>query len=629
MSHHKIRRLNVTDGFLGGLDVTFKDGLICLIGGRGSGKTTILELLRYALNRQPHEDGARKAASKRFRTLIEANLGRGAVEVEFETQDGIVYHVERRVGEDPIVSDANGETLDSAILDSGIQIDAAIFSQNEVEEIAMKPDYLRDVLDRFCTRELTDIQRRIEQTKSALQRNSSEVVQLSIKSGENREALKNLPELETRLQALNEELKEAKLPANVEAAAKLKSLRTQESAALTRIKPALEDATETLAPLQNTLIGEFKQVFSEDVLNGPNGAIFQDLRQAMLTGVDKFRNGIKQAEEALAAMTEAGLSAVAMLKKAQMPQESAYQDLLKQSAEHQQRLRERDKLAKQVAQLHTAKEEADRIEKRLGELAKERKRLLADYSSEVEARFRLRESVAEDLTSQLSDTIRVKVAQGADREAYRQFLVKYRDPSIREYNPSITKIVNSLSPVDLAALVESRKAEELAVEAEIDERFALGVLNGLAADLRSRFELELITLDDVPSIELFVCNEWRVSSRLSTGQMCSVVLPLLLLDSVAPLVIDQPEDNLDNRFVTDNVAEMVARNQDRRQMIFITHNPNIPVMGQASQVVVMDASDGKGEKVGEGSVDEMKDKIIELLEGGERAFQARREKYGW
>ncbi len=64
-------------------------------------------------------------------------------------------------------------------------------------------------------------------------------------------------------------------------------------------------------------------------------------------------------------------------------------------------------------------------------------------------------------------------------------------------------------------------------------------------------------------------------------------------------------------------------------MIFITHNPNIPVLGMAEKVVAMNSDGSRGWVEREGTVDEMKDQIVNLLEGGETAFQTRKERYGW
>jgi ABC-type bacteriocin/lantibiotic exporter with double-glycine peptidase domain len=93
-------------------------------------------------------------------------------------------------------------------------------------------------------------------------------------------------------------------------------------------------------------------------------------------------------------------------------------------------------------------------------------------------------------------------------------------------------------------------------------------------------------------------------------------------------LIDQPEDNLDNRFIFETVVDNIHKVKSLRQLIFVTHNPNIPVLGDASRVFVME-SDGEHAKASSsGTVDECKDQIVTLLEGGADAFRKRGERYG-
>jgi ABC-type protease/lipase transport system fused ATPase/permease subunit len=94
------------------------------------------------------------------------------------------------------------------------------------------------------------------------------------------------------------------------------------------------------------------------------------------------------------------------------------------------------------------------------------------------------------------------------------------------------------------------------------------------------------------------------------------------------LIIDQPEDNLDNHFIYETVVNSIRRMKPRRQMIFITHNANIPVLGEADLVIVLD-SDGKVGFIRKaGDVDSCRDEIVDLLEGGREAFELRRKRYG-
>ena len=106
MGHHKLRRLRVYGGFLDKLDINFVDGLCCVIGGRGSGKTTVLEFIRHALDRVPRSGSpSARQAEERVRGLLAANLGpTGYVELDFESQEGLVYKIRRSAHEPPASS---------------------------------------------------------------------------------------------------------------------------------------------------------------------------------------------------------------------------------------------------------------------------------------------------------------------------------------------------------------------------------------------------------------------------------------------------------------------------------------------------------------------------------------------
>ena len=143
--------------------------------------------------------------------------------------------------------------------------------------------------------------------------------------------------------------------------------------------------------------------------------------------------------------------------------------------------------------------------------------------------------------------------------------------------------------------------------------------------------LEITAIEDRIAIELNVATTGRQhfkdASDLSRGQKCTALLPILLARRDNPLVIDQPEDNLDNHFIFETVVNAVQRMKKRRQMIFITHNANIPVLAEADLVLVM-TSDGRvGAIEKRGTVDECREQIIELLEGGREAFQLRSKRY--
>ena len=115
------------------------------------------------------------------------------------------------------------------------------------------------------------------------------------------------------------------------------------------------------------------------------------------------------------------------------------------------------------------------------------------------------------------------------------------------------------------------------------------------------------------------------------------MLLLLLLESDAPLIIDQPEDDLDNRFITEDIVPKMREEKRRRQFLFSTHNANIPVLGDAELILGLtamgEANQGKAQIAREhmGSIDlqSVQEVVKDLLEGGKDAFETRRLKYGF
>ena len=103
-----------------------------------------------------------------------------------------------------------------------------------------------------------------------------------------------------------------------------------------------------------------------------------------------------------------------------------------------------------------------------------------------------------------------------------------------------------------------------------------------------------------------------------------------------PLVLDQPEDDLDNRFVYEDVVALLREEKGlsepsrRRQMIAATHNANIPVLGDAELVLALEAGEDRCQVMGRASIDDGRTRaqIKSLLEGGDEAFRRRAEKYG-
>jgi len=151
----------------------------------------------------------------------------------------------------------------------------------------------------------------------------------------------------------------------------------------------------------------------------------------------------------------------------------------------------------------------------------------------------------------------------------------------------------------------------------------------------SVLSLDEVVFDDRPEILLNDRPQEKSSilrpiAELSPGQRCSAILPILLLNGRSPLIIDQPEDNLDNRLIRQVIVNILASIKLRRQVILATHNPNLPVLGDVEQAIVLRAIEEKqAELVSSGDLDspETVAHLTEIMEGGREAFQYRQSIY--
>lgn len=122
----------------------------------------------------------------------------------------------------------------------------------------------------------------------------------------------------------------------------------------------------------------------------------------------------------------------------------------------------------------------------------------------------------------------------------------------------------------------------------------------------------------------------RDFARLSLGQQQSVLLGLMLSsDSRQPLIIDQPEDNLDGEFIYFTLVKALRRAKERRQIIIVTHNANIAVLADVEQIIALKSFSDRGRVVARGGIDDPATNKIAcaILEGSAEAFRRRAEAY--
>jgi ABC-type cobalamin/Fe3+-siderophores transport system ATPase subunit len=236
--------------------------------------------------------------------------------------------------------------------------------------------------------------------------------------------------------------------------------------------------------------------------------------------------------------------------------------------------------------------------------------------------------VAALIAERFPDRIRVQKNQSAEIQSLEKWVLSLREPGVtRWWNTRKT----GAKPVTPELLCKMWKMELLSA-LQMSDQVAL-TFGGLMTPLR-RFELYALRNEDRYDIELKIgeTNEFRELGNLSGGAQVSVLLSLVLeTDDSEPLIVDQPEDELDKAFLFETLLPALRRLKGRRQVIFATHDANIVVNGDADQVIYLQADQEFGRVVQQGTIDqtEVKDAIVRILDGGRDAFTLRQAKYGF
>lgn len=144
-------------------------------------------------------------------------------------------------------------------------------------------------------------------------------------------------------------------------------------------------------------------------------------------------------------------------------------------------------------------------------------------------------------------------------------------------------------------------------------------------------EIELLLPEDEIDIKYKPSGStvFKPLSTASAGQKTTAVLTFILSQGNVPLVLDQPEDDLDNRLVYELIVDRLKQAKEHRQIIVVTHNANIPVNGDAEYIISMNSESNALQVLHSGTVEQLsiKKEICDVMEGSEQAFEMRSKRY--
>ena len=623
--HMEIVTVGWEGGFLDGVTVHLNPNLNVLIGGRGAGKSTVVESIRSALGLDPIGEEARKAHDGIIRQVLR-NGTKISLLVRVQRPAVHEYRIERTIPNPPLVREVHGEVLHRTPTDILPRIEA--YGQHEISELARSPEKLTRLLDRFVARD-ESLARRKTSVSRDLARNRRALcdARAEIKSVEER--LAALPGLEETLERFQEVGLEERL--------REQSLVVREERVLGSVPQRLAPFREALEILRRELPIDLAFLSRRALEELPGRDILSQATR-VLTDLEGAMGSVAESLEKALARADHGVDQVRTAWDVRRQQVQAeYERILRELQKSRVDGEEFIRLRRQVEALRPLQERLAILRRLEAEHSKQRRTLLAEWEDVKAAEFRTLDQAARRVSRQLRNRVQVEVAGAGNREPLFELLRE-------EIGGRMSEAVESLRNVpelSLTQFVDACRsgAYTLRNMYGITPGQAERLAGGEAEVLMRIEELELapttaIRLNTAPAEEPPV---WQPLEDLSTGQKATAVLLLLLLESGAPLVVDQPEDDLDNRFITEGIVPRMREEKQRRQFIFSTHNANIPVLGDAELIVGLsaagEADSGRARVAPEhtGSIDSrsVRELVEEILEGGREAFETRRRKYGF
>lgn len=616
--------MKISGGFLSGQKIHFSPNLNCIIGGRGTGKSTTFEAVRCLT-------GTASSAE-----VVDSEVWPHQLHLFWQDEAGQQHSLSRGIRE-------SLTNLDNQV-DGPIAFSIDCFGQGEAarvrEQAKGDPLALMKYLDTF-----TGVQDAIRQEL---------VLEGDLKERHNKivEAVKHvdsIPEARRSLSVVQQQLKSFEAAKGADVIKLQRSLEI-EKAKREQFKLKLKELSDLL---QNTHIIQTSEALRSIVDAGEivTGSI--EAAEIVLA-INEFSAAAKTAHDSVAA--------------AYSKLNATTQSSINRWTGKERPIRD-DINAKRVAleaqgvkldMAHVTKLTADEtsLQKQLTTLATWEpylKTLRSQYATALEKRWQAREKVASlrqayavkassALKEVLSD-LRVKlqyVESGFSEEAVEIITsaMNWRTVNFQKARAIVEKLtikelIGAITKSQISPLTAIRVDDNVQLFSDTE---AKGILVKLG-EPSIRAALERCHIDDLPKLtvtrrigeEESVQFVQRDFSQLSLGQQQSVLLALILSsDSKRPLIIDQPEDNLDSEFIFHTFVPVLRRAKERRQVIIVTHNANIAVLGDAEQLIVFKSNSDQSKIVARGSIDDTvaRNAACKILEGAREAFTRRARIYG-
>ncbi len=599
-----VRRVKFEGDKLDGRTIDLSPELNTFIGIRGSGKSTILEAIRYALD----ISFGKNAADREYKEgSVKNALGSGGkITLSAVDRHGHEYEIRRIVGEQPDVY-VNGSLQPGLNIRETVLHKPIYFGQKDLSNTGQ--GFENDLVEKLVGEKLADVRHTITEQRQSVVEITRRLQKLADVGEKQKEYEAKKQDAEFRLKLFMAHGVEAKLRKQVEYE---RDGRT--------VKDLGEFVTGYIQDLDEFIVryaDEFSTRRKYD--SKQNAEFFAEVFRIF----DRIAKGFAE----IGAVAVLAKTASKELKEKNKTFDALKSALKEEFAEISRKLSEELKSSGVTAidpneflKLRKTIESAAQF---LTAIAKEKEQQLALMTQLSSALTTLNEQWHQefriikqqlDLINQQETALQIEIEYKGDKAAFLKYMKDiFRGSKLRE--TTLAELVQSFS--DGAGMYR-----------ELDR--VKGMLGGSVAIFEEYFQQNLSALLtwQVPNGYTIKYHGKQLKNH-SLGQRASALILFVLSQRDNDVVIiDQPEDDLDNQTIYEDVIKLVRRLKPTTQFIFATHNPNIPVLGDAEQIIACAYGDDEIDtRIGSIDSPELQEAIVSIMEGGVEAFQRRKEIY--
>ena len=621
----KIKSLEIKNSpFFEDFKIQFDEKMNCIMGGRGTGKSTILYFLKSALSLDSQSGSTNE--------ILKNNLGVGEIIVEVEALNGDLYRIVKTYNEEPQPHKLPDQEFISLIRIIN-EIECDFYETNQIEKIGRSPLERLSLIDKKIQNQLNENIKLVSKTQIDLESNAQDIKTSNFRINQIHDSL-------SQYGNVSEEIVEFKLnePIDIKPEEKLEfenaddneKKRTDEKRFYNKASILYNDLQNQINVFNNDL----KENFTSAILNSSN-FFNKDLINKDITLLEdnnlEIIKRLKEIDNLLKSNSQIIATNYNDVIKVHEKQQAEFVNLKQKFDKNRDYFNKYNLLTNRLKEKETLEQEVKEREFKKGRLIEERRNLIEKFNNLKNEIFSLRLSAIQEINEILEGDVKITLKFSGIKTEFEERLKDALRGSGLKYNELVVKIVDSFKPDQFANIIHEKDVEKLKLISGIDEYRSNSLINALF-ETEEIYKIESIYCDDLPDFKLKIEGDvlrenYRNSDELSMGQRCTTVLPIIFAVSENPLIIDQPEDNLDNKYISEKIHNIIKSQKENRQLIFITHNPNIPVLSDSEYNLFLNYENKKSKILKEGDVENVKVEILKILEGGEKAFKIRKEKY--